>query len=72
MSGAKVSFADNEPLIKLHDHREDNNKCNKKKKCIYGFCLITSYAMFYGLGFYCGYIMGENSLKSNEDGSVDF
>ena len=32
MSGAKVSFADNEPLIKLHDHREDNNKCNKKKK----------------------------------------
>ena len=71
MSRATVSFADNEPLIKLHDNREDN-KNNKKKKCMYGVCLITSYAMFYGLGFYCGYIMGEKSLKSNEDGSFGF
>ena len=31
MSRATVSFADNEPLIKLHDNREDN-KNNKKKE----------------------------------------
>ena len=68
MSRATVSFADNEPLIKLQDNREDN----KKKKCMYGVCLITSYAMFYGLGFLSGYIMGENSLKGSEDGSFDF
>ena len=72
MSRATVSFEDNEPLIKLHDNFEDNNKNNKKQKCMYGFCLITSYAMFYGLGFYCGYIMGKNILKDSEDGSVDF
>ena len=65
MSRATVSFADNEPLIKLSDDQEDN----KKNKCIYGVCLITSYAMFYGLGFYCGYIMRKNSL---ENGSFDF
>ena len=70
MSRANVSFADNEPLIKLQDNREDNNQYNKKKKCMYGFCLITSYAMFYGLGFLSGYIMGENSLKGSEDGSL--
>lgn len=69
MSRATVSFADNEPLIKLHDHYEDN-KVNKINKCMYGFCLITSYAMFYGLGFYCGYIMGENNHEL--DGSFNF
>ena len=69
MSRATVSFADNEPLIKLQDNREDN-KNNKKKKCMYGVCLITSYAMFYGLGFYCGYIMGENN--NGLDGSFNF
>ena len=69
MSRATVSLADNEPLIKLHDNHEDN-KNNKKKKCMYGFCLITSYTMFYGLGFYCGYIMGENNNEL--DGSFNF
>ena len=34
MSGAKVSFADNEPLIKLQDNREDNN--NKKRNVCMG------------------------------------
>jgi hypothetical protein len=66
MSRATVSFADNEPLIKLSDDREDT----KKNKCMYGFCLITSYAMFYGLGFYCGYIMGKNNNEL--DGSFNF
>lgn len=60
MSRATVSFADNEPLIKLQDNREDNNQYNKKKKCMYGFCLITSYVMFYGLGFLSGYIISKN------------
>jgi hypothetical protein len=66
MSRATVSFADNEPLIKLSDDREDN----KKNNCIYGLCLITSYVMFYGLGFYCGYIMNENNHEL--DGSFNF
>ena len=72
MSKATVSFSDNEPLIKLTDNLEDRKKYSCKKMCIYSFCLITSYAMFYGLGFYCGYIMGKNSLKSSEDGSFNF
>ena len=37
MSRATVSFADNEPLIKLHDNLEDNNKNNKKRNV----CMVS-------------------------------
>lgn len=65
-----VTFG-NETLIKLNDRNEEN-KWSLKKKCGITGCLFLSYALFYGLGFYCGYIMEKNNLDCSDGSSESF
>jgi len=57
-----TNFENNKPLLLV----EENHNMSLKKRCSFASCLLLTYGMFYGLGFYSGYLMN----KYDCDGSL--